>query len=101
MCIVALVYSCSSKPEDAIVGKWEKIEGTETMEFFKDGTVNVVDKGMIMGGSYKFIDKDRIRLEMRGLGALMGPIVAKVSILGGELIFTWPDGKVSKYSKLE
>jgi hypothetical protein len=55
--IVALLFSCSSKPEDTIVGKWE---------------------------------------EMGGLGAL----VMEVSILGGELTLTLPNGKV-KYSKLK
>ena len=39
----------SSKPENPIVGKWREIGGTETIEFFKDGTVIVFSKGMTMG----------------------------------------------------
>jgi hypothetical protein len=96
---LSILVSCSSKPENAIVGKWSEIGGTETMEFFKDGTVSVVDKGMTMEGSYKFVEKDSIKLELGGLGALVGPIVAKVSIKGDELIFTLPDGDVLKYKR--
>lgn len=94
---LSLLVSCSS--ESAIVGKWSEIGGTETIEFFKDGTVSVVDNGITMGGSYKFVEKDRIKLELSGLGALAGPIVAKVSIKGDELTFTMPDGEVSKYKR--
>ena len=54
--MVALLFPCSSKPEDTIVGKWK---------------------------------------EMGGLGYL----IAEVSISGGELTLTLPNGKV-KYSKL-
>ena len=91
----------SSKPENPIVGKWREIGGTETIEFFKDGTVIVFSKGMTMGGSYKFVAKDRIKLELGGLGILAGPIVAKVSINGDELTFITSDGDVSKYKRLK
>jgi hypothetical protein len=100
-CIVFLLSSCSSKPENEIVGKWKEIGGTETLEFFKDGTISVIDKRMSLGGSYKFVGKDRIKFELGGLGALTGPIVEKVSFSGRELILTMPDGKVSKYSKFK
>ena len=91
----------SSKSENPIVGKWREIGGTETIEFFKDGTVIVFSKGMTMGGSYKFVAKDRIKLELGGLGILAGPIVAKVSINGDELTFITSDGDVSKYKRLK
>ncbi|MDI6735075.1 MAG: hypothetical protein QME42_02585 [bacterium] len=97
--IVVLLSSCASKPENEIVGKWEEIGGTESIEFFKDGTVSGVDKGRSMVGSYKFVDKDRIKMEMGGFGALTGPVIMKVSFSGGELTFTTQDSKVLKYSK--
>lgn len=97
--ILSSLVSCSSKQEDAIVGKWSEISGTEKMELFKDGTITVADKGMNMGGKYTFVDKDRIRVELGGLGALAGPFVATVSISGDELTWTMPEGKVSKYRR--
>jgi hypothetical protein len=101
VCIVTLLSSCSSKPENKIVGKWKEIGGTETMEFFKDGTVSVVDNKISLKGSYQFIDEKRIKFKLGGLGPLAGPIVEKVSFSGGELVLTMPDGKVSKYSKFK
>jgi|GEM_PF-814407 len=102
-CIMASLASCSSKPEDAIVGKWSEIDGTETLEFFKDGTVSVVDKGTTRTGDYRFIEKDRMRLQLGGLGILAGPIdvVAKVSISKDELTLTLAGGDVGKYRKVK
>jgi len=99
MAVGALLSSCAAKPEDALVVKWKEVGGTETMEFFKDGTVSIVDEGMSMAGSYRFVDKDRVKVELGGLGALMGPVVARVSISGEDLSWTMPDGKVSKYKR--
>jgi hypothetical protein len=98
-CMLSFLVSCSSKPENAIIGKWSVIDGTEKMEFFKDGTITVADKGMNMGGKYTFVEKDRIKVELGGLGALAGPFVATVSISGDELTWTMPDGKLSKYRR--
>jgi len=98
---LSLLVSCSSKPENDIVGKWSEIGGKETIEFFKDGTVSVFSEGIAMGGSFRFFEKDRIKLEFGGLGALAGPILAKVSIKGDELTLTMPDGDVSKYKRVK
>ena len=98
---VVMLSACIQKPEAAINGKWEC--GTETIEFFKDGTV-IIDSekdSMSMGGKYKFVDDDRIRIDLGGLGALAGPIIYKVSISKDELILTDRDGKASKYKRGE
>jgi len=87
----------SSKPQDAIIGKWLLIGGDETIEFFKDGTVSIVKGKDAMAGNYKFIDKDRLRLDLGGFGAIAGPAVIRVSISGDELTLTDPAGGVSRY----
>ena len=97
--ILTLLVSCSSKPEDAIIGKWSEIDGDRTMELFKDGTITVADTPMNMAGKYTFVDRDRIKVELGGLGALAGPYVATVAISGDELTWTMPDGDVSKYRR--
>lgn len=78
-----------------------KTESTESIEFFKDGTVSVVDKGMSMGGSYRFVDDNRIRIELGGLGALVGPMVYRISISRGELTMTSPDGDFLRYQRVQ
>lgn len=97
--LVVFVVSCSAKPEDTIVGKWSEVEGTETLEFFKDGTISLVSRGMPMGGSYKFVDTDRMKWELGGMGALTGPIIVTVSISGNVLTLTMPNGNVGKYKR--
>jgi hypothetical protein len=77
----------------------EKHYGTETMEFFKDGTVSLVGKEMSLGGTYKFVDTNRMKLEYGDLGAWMGPIITTISISGNELTLTMPDGKVERYKR--
>lgn len=96
-----LLISCSSNLESQIIGKWKEIDGTETIEFFKDGTVSVVDEDMPMGGDYKFVDDGHLRIELGGLGALVGPMVFTVSISKNELSLTDANGKVSKYRRVE
>jgi hypothetical protein len=90
--------SCSST-ESAIIGKWQEIGGEETMEFFKDGTITGTALGMSFGGKYNFVDKDRIKIELGGIGAIVGPRVVKVEISGNELSMTDSNGKVSKYRR--
>lgn len=95
-CFVFLLASCSSKPEDLIIGKWQKIDGTGTIEFFKDGTVSITGTtglGKKSGaGTFKFVDDSHLRLE--GLG-----IVVKISLSQDELTLTDPEGNVSKYRR--
>ena len=100
LCVVALLSSCASKPEKRIVGKWKEIGGTETMEFFKNGTVHVMDNGLNLEGSYKIVGGGKIKFELRGLGPLAGPVIEKLSFSGGRLIFKMPDGKESSYAKV-
>ena len=125
--ITTLLVSCSSKIEGEIVGKWNKTDGAETMEFLKDGTVLIVKEeeipslfpNLFLGrerskhketketrkvtsvGNYKFIGNDRIKIELTGINALNGATVAGVSITDDELTFIMPDGDISKYRKMK
>ncbi len=85
-----------------IVGKWEEVDGTQTIKFFKEGTVVVIDKGdPPLTGDYRFIGDSRIRMDLKGLGELLGPVIAKISISMDEIVLTNPSGKIEKYRKLE
>lgn len=98
---VIFLSGCIQKPEDAVIGKWKEVSGTETIEFFKDGTITIVDKGMSMSGNYKFIDNEHIRMDLGGLGALMGPIISKVSFTNDELVMITEKGKEYKYQRVK
>ncbi len=95
---LALLVSCSDK--SSIVGKWQGTGGDETLEFFKDGTVSAVSKGMPLGGNYSFVESDRIKMEFGGIGALAGPMIMTISFSGGDLSLTDPTGKSSRYKRM-
>lgn len=97
--IAASHFSSCSKPENAIVGKWQEVDGTENAEFFKDGTVSLVDNGMSLAGNYKFIENDRLRVDLGGVGALIGPMIFKVEVSRNELTLTDSKGKVTTYRR--
>jgi hypothetical protein len=90
----------------AIIGKWEQYDeelgGIESIEFFEDGTVFSYHAGwkLSAGGDYRFVDRNRIRINLGGLWGLVGPIVCGVSVTENELILTMPDGKVEKYNRV-
>jgi len=95
--LVGLV-GCGKSKEKTIVGKWKEVGGTQTIEFFKDGTVTVVDKGEpTLPGDYRFLDDNRIRMNL----ALFGPIIAEVSSSRDEITLTNPFGEVEKYRRAE
>jgi len=100
-CFAALLGSCLAGPRSAVLGQWKEIGGTEVIEFFRDGTITILDQsGASMGGSYKWIEGNKMRIELSGLGALMGPMVATVTVSGGELTLAMQNGEVWKYNRV-
>lgn len=94
--LIGLV-GCGKSKEKTIVGKWKEVGGTQTIEFFKDGTVTVVDKGEPpLPGDYRFLDDNRIRMNL----ALFGPITFEISPSLYEITLTNPFGKIERYRKL-
>jgi hypothetical protein len=101
VCSVLILVSCSSKPENAIVGKWQiTIEGQlTTYEFFKNGNINVYDRNNQMAGKYEFVNKDQLRMDF---GGLAGAKIFKVSISGNELTMANPaNSDVIKLKKVK
>ena len=64
-CAVALcVVSCSKKPQQAIVGKWN-VQGKDmVVEFRKDGTMISSQKGVDTIDKYLFLDDTHVQLDM-------------------------------------
>jgi len=98
LCIIILttfVVGCSNDPTNEIVGRWYDVDdgGKSVMELFEDGSVQMSGE-MEMSGSYTFPDDNHIRLDMEGIGALMGPMIFEYSLASGELIFKDTKGKV-------
>jgi hypothetical protein len=86
--------------ETAIIGRWKEIDGSETIEFFKGGTVSIVDRGKSTAGDYRFLDVGRLRFDLGGIGAVAGPMIFSASIIGDKLILTDANGKATKYTRI-
>jgi hypothetical protein len=95
------LVSCQQDPKAAIAGKWKELNGDETIEFLRDGTVTIKGKDGNLSGSYSFPDKNHLKLELGGIGALAGPMVATYSIASNQLTLTAPDGDKSTYRKVD
>lgn len=100
VCFIVVFLVGRPGPAGTIVGKWQEVQGTETLEFFKDGTVTAVDMGVPLSGKYKMADRNRITIELGGLGALAGPQVYQVQVSDNELVLTDAQGVTTKYRRL-
>lgn len=95
-----LALGCSSGVEDACLGKWSTDNGSAKIELFKDGTINIAEKGVIngkyllVGGKYSFQDKDKIVIEL-----YESKTIITFAISGNEMTWTYPNGEVLKYKK--
>ena len=93
--LLGTLASCSSKPADAIVGKWKQVDGEEVLEFFKDGTLTTTYDNSVE--TYRFVDENRMRVE----GAGKPTMVLTVSITGDELKITFPNGKTTTHRRIK
>jgi hypothetical protein len=104
--VMALASLCPTKAgealrqQTAVLGKWQDTGSTETIEFFKNGTVTYVYKGRDINGTYEVVGMERgveqdknqfvgfgeIRVQFNTLGA--PALVGKVSGSGDELVLT-------------
>lgn len=98
VCLV--LASCTSTPEQALVGKWKLTSGEDTIEFFADGLVISVEQGGTTQGSYHFLDATQVQIAPGGLWGVAGPVVLQVWVVGDELILTLPQVGSKKYRRV-
>ena len=107
------LMACASKPEEALVGRWQEISGAETIEFLKDKSFH---------GSMIW-DMTRTAVNVKGTYSIEGDVVSlkpdkpadlvpmtwkfKLSNSKNELIVTFQkggalklDGSLSKYRRV-
>ena len=102
LCIAVLLSPCSAKTgealrqQKAVLGKWQEIESTETIEFFNNGTVSYALAGGKLQGTYEIVGMNgdveqnadelvgfgEIRVDFHGIGPLALPAIGKVSSSG-------------------
>ena len=102
--IASFSTSCSSsEPQDMIIGKWKEANGPEVMEFSKDGSIKIDLSNMPpLNGQYTFVEKDKIKIDLGGIGKMMGTLVVTVEINKDEMILKNfnKEGSKQKYIKI-
>lgn len=97
VCLVLMSASCALKTNWDLVGKWQQEGGTETLEFTRNGMINLVHDGVSLTCTYKFTDPKHMQIQVGSLGS----ILKKVSVSGGVLTMTDASGVVTKYTKVK
>ena len=121
LCSVVLLSPSSARAgealrqQKAVLGKWKEIESSETIEFFKNGTVSYVLKGGSLEGTYEVVGMigdveqsadqlvgfGEIRVDFHGIGPLALPAIGKVSSSGDELVLTLSNGRAGNFKKVK
>lgn len=94
--LLTILTACGLK--NSIIGKWQIVGGDEVLQFYKDGTFTISRSftGTTIG-SYEFIEKDTIRLDIPNLFGASSQIF-RVELSGGELTLS-NNGVSSHYTK--
>lgn len=94
-----LFAACTPSLEKKIIGKWNETDGSEKIEFFKDGTIIISENSLNMSGKYLFLDKNRIKIELSGIGMLAGAQTCTIEIINEQLTVTDSSGKTTVYRR--
>ncbi len=101
MIALAFLALASCAPMPSILGKWQEIGTTATLEFHKDGTFAAVDDmDMAVSGTYSHRRDGRTRFEITIPGSPPDIVWGKIDVQGDELIVTSDDGnEVDRYRR--
>lgn len=85
----------------AIMGQWRQVNGSETIEFSEDGKVIIRGAQITATGDYIFTEEDQIRLELTGIWGLTEGAEFQVTVSEGHLSLTDSSGFVREYVRAD
>lgn len=98
--LATAAVGCTSRPEDALLGKWEEIDGIDDLDFHADGTVTIGSEGALVGGNYRFVDDDHLEVSFGPRGGPFPPRTVRLEIDTDDLTIVEEDrGKVRHYRR--
>ncbi len=92
---------CLVSSEDALVGTWEQIDGTEVLQFLETGEVIQEDSGGSVGANYRFVDERRIRVDFGGPATYAPPRTYRVLVTADTLALTDEEDSTKTYLRTE
>lgn len=84
-------------PKQLLVGKWE--QKRDTIEILSDNVINIKNGSTLVSGTYKILDSKTARVNLYGLGALLGPVTIDYTVTVDELTITY-DNKTETYKRI-
>jgi hypothetical protein len=98
---LAFLALATCAPMPSIIGKWQEIDTTATLEFHKDGTFYAVDDmEMAVSGTYTRQRDGRTRFEINIPGSPPDIVWGMIDVQGDDLIVTSEDQKeVERYRR--
>lgn len=93
--LVVAFAACTLKPAWDLKGKWQKVDGKETLEFTEKGILNVADGVATYSVAYKTLDAKRIEFSVPGFGAFS----MDFSVDKNVLTIKDAKGKATQYKK--
>lgn len=95
--VLMALASCSLKGSWDLAGKWEKVDGHETVEFLRNGTMNMVSGPISLSAPYRLTDAHHAEIKVGGLGAFS----LKFAVVKDSLTLTDASGQVTAYKKVK
>lgn len=91
--------SSDLKTEELIIGSWRPRAGgvSGSMEFEKGGRVFVVDPSGTLKGTYKFVEADRIRLEVADTATMRTSVQQYTVVIKKDQMELMDDKKLCTY----
>jgi hypothetical protein len=95
------IASCQQSPN--LIGKWQEVGKTATLEFNEDHTFSAVDNmGMAVSGTYSLDNNGNIRFEIKHNEPSPEIIIVKVTVRDDELTVIYGyAGEVENYRRVK
>ena len=86
-----------------VVGRWQEIGKTATLEFSKDGSFKAVDnQGMAVSGKFTLLENGNVRFEIVHKGSPSEIVIGKVFVREDELTISFEQGhEVDRYRRVK
>lgn len=93
--LVLCVVSCSAQQSWVMVGKWQKVDGKDTVEFMRDGTVSMVSGPTTIKTTFRMNDPKKLEISLGSFGC----VPLQVAVEKDVLTLTDAKGQTQKYKK--
>jgi hypothetical protein len=96
-----ILSSCSKPQQPAIVGRWHEVGTSAIGAFHEDGTVELSSGGSEVSGKYSFITDGKLKIELSGKGAALGPRVYQFTLSGDKMTWIDVDGQKTEFLRAQ